>query len=578
MAAPETYPRNPDLSYTDYRWKTGAPAPTEPTSGRKDSGISPGDIGNPVEINWLHKTGGEFGRSALAEHLRTTSAFGSSWLDPGDMFPAPVGLGTWSDTGVGPLEGFLSDATGVATRVVDIWLDPLGNGATGLQVRVSSATPALFVASSDNYVFVDLTEAIAQVGAGVTILSVPNGNPQPLPPAGSVLVWVVITDAASITGQSISIPTVPALKFVGFEGIGTSGDVFIDGDLDVEGATMLNGAVDLGDAVGDVITVKGTTTFNEVANFDKTVTIDTTAAGNLPGLVTIVTDERGHNVSSNSATLPTSTLANAAAGGASVETGVGAVATDTVHTVENTGEGRAGLYTNSSVLAAALEIVNNGGGGAVGLLVQQVTTLNGILNTLAGVNLAGQTIQGTAGSLVDVERGAVTDLELNDAGVLLPASARRIRYNETSPTIHGSDGVVRSLPVPDYGFQASFSTPNAIDTTGAVCARRLREPETVRITITFDFEHTGGASGTLNTRIEVAGPITIDINSLTHLLPASPGARWRSKTLVFHWTPTDDFVLPGTFGYSFTVRAGSTLGATLNLRNIGIKVVPVIRV
>jgi len=195
-----------------------------------------------------------------------------------------------------------------------------------------------------------------------------------------------------------------------------------------------------------------------------------------------------------------------------------------------------------------------------------------------GIALLAQTLLGGVGSVVDVETGKFLTAEFDDAGILLPPNPRGVRFAETTLVVQGDDAVVRSVSVPDRGFDASFVTGNAIDTTTAVCGRRLQETEQVWLRVTLDYNHTLGVIGDLNTRIQINGPGVIDVNTKSYELKAAGGFRWQPLSFVFPWTPTDDFVAPGTTAYSFTVRIGSSLGNSLNVRDIGIEVVSNVRV
>ncbi len=203
------------------------------------------------------------------------------------------------------------------------------------------------------------------------------------------------------------------------------------------------------------------------------------------------------------------------------------------------------------------------------LSVTTTAVIGGVLTASAGINLGAQQIQGSAGSIVDVDRALVDKIEFTDMGSTYSTTPGHLRWNTTA--LMFSQGVVGdavAIDDPQRGFDLAFSTVNAIDTTTAVASRQAQENEPLWIETTCRFEGTSAASN-MNYRLQIAGPATIDVDIQTFTIQATNVGY--SMVHVFLWTPTDDFIAPGTRGYNFTVRLGRSAG-TLTCANVSIKV------
>jgi hypothetical protein len=226
MALPNDIPRNPDGSFVSLTWAEGGTA-TEPSAPRKDSGFLAGDVVTEPEINWLSRD-----PMRLARALESRSAMGAEGLYDSHLAVLTYTHGVWSTDAVGALEGFLSDApTGVNSIVSDVWVNPSGaTGAVRMQVSVPKASPATFVASRSNYVYVTVSPIAPPTNtlADLTILDVPLGDPAPAAPANTVAVWRVDTNGVTITAQQVQVPSIPV-----FLDIGVMGDLLVQGTLDV---------------------------------------------------------------------------------------------------------------------------------------------------------------------------------------------------------------------------------------------------------------------------------------------------------------------------------------------------------
>ncbi len=440
MAAPQDYPRDPDNSFTSRTWAEEGVV-IVPSAPRQGTGWLDDDIPTEPELNYLGREPARWNRASQAEHLRASSALVGSWLYPGTTTPVQ-GLGTWSEDGViNPREVFLSNVLGVSSRTVDVWIDPIGNGAKGLQVSVSKASPLLLAAISDSYIFIDTSEEFAGLGGGMTVVAVPNGNPAPVTPVGTVLVWVLVTDALTLTGQTLVLPTVPVFKTIGVESMGVGGNVTIDGDLDVDGQLEAKGPVILGNDISDTLDVQATATFRKIIITNVpagTVGLNITGAGD----ATAQTNEgAGHGALQLTNTSGVTTLI-----------------------VVNSGTGRATLFQSNDAAnptmkldqlgaATALDVASTGAseptvkavstGGATVLDVSS----NGADPTVAAVNSStGPAVSGVnsgagpAGIFINAGAGPSLEVGVNATGTILAFATFRGSGGTPAIVCEGSSG------------------------------------------------------------------------------------------------------------------------------------------
>lgn len=240
---------------------------------------------------------------------------------------------------------------------------------------------------------------------------------------------------------------------------------------------------------------------------------------------------------------------------AAVSTGAGAAisATGDVTVSGNTTLGNAGTDTLTCNAAATFGTT---------------VVANGAISALAGINLSAQTISGTAGSIVSVESVEMQETRWTNANTSLPTVAGRTRWNGTFFSLRDGAGQARSFDEPARGYDATFSTVNAINDTAASCGRRIKATEPVWIEISCRFEGTS-APGTLNYRIEVTGPLgTVDILVDTVRIATANVGYTLHETLV--WQPNDDFAETDPQNYTFLVRLGVSAG-TLTAKRVAIK-------
>lgn len=187
-----------------------------------------------------------------------------------------------------------------------------------------------------------------------------------------------------------------------------------------------------------------------------------------------------------------------------------------------------------------------------------------------GISLGTQTISGGAGSLVDVENIAVTELRFDDSVGSLPGSPGAIRWNGSFFSYHDQDGTIRTLEEAVRGYDATFSTALAIADTEAACSRLVHPAEPVWIEISCRFEATDVEE--MAYRVQVSGPLgDATIFSGNVAIPAASVGYTFFQA--FRWTPTDDYGAetdPQT--YSFNVGLGIGGTPTLTATNVTIKV------
>ena len=431
MAAPQDYPRDPDNTFTSRTWAEVGVV-NVPSSGRQGTGWLPLDTVTEGEVNYLGREPARWNRASQASHLRSSNALNGSWLYRGKTSPVVEAFGTWSETGViNPREVFLSDGTGVPSRSVDVWIDPDANGAIGLQVKVSLASPLLLLAISDSYIFIDTSEAIAGLGGGMTVVAVPNAAAAPATPAGTVLVWILETDALTLTGQTLVLPTVPVFKTIGVENMGIGGNVTIDGDLDVDGQLEAKGPVILGDDITDTLDVQADATFRRILITNVppgTVGLNITGAG----------DQTAQTIN----------------GGASGALSIQNAAVAATFVAAQTGTGRAGLFSNNDPGNCTVKLEQLGAGCALeaastGAAAAILATCSGTGAAVAAENTGG----GPAGAFV--ASAAVPTVSVTNSGT--GPGGEFTNNDATTPTAtftNNGAGPAMNLPSGDMTLDA----------------------------------------------------------------------------------------------------------------------------
>lgn len=204
-------------------------------------------------------------------------------------------------------------------------------------------------------------------------------------------------------------------------------------------------------------------------------------------------------------------------------------------------------------------------------VVNGTSTFNAIINTLAGINLSTNEIEGVVGSIVDVDRVQVTTIELDDSDSSFSTTKGHVRLNDTAYMAANGATQTRAIEDPGRGYDASFTTVASLTDTTANTTRRVQENELVWVEMTCRFEIDVVPSD-MNYGLKVAGPIgTVVVETDTYR--AETAAEGYSMHRVFQWKPTDTW--PGeaaTQGYSFTLQLGATGGNTLSATNVAIKV------
>lgn len=263
MTAPTDIPVNANGTYDEPTWGEGGgpfSVPAEETSGLGAQVLA----ANTVNYEWQH----------VARWLRAMCIT--------RMVPSDAGLlgsflfpnsGTWN-VGGGTLNGTLG-ASWIAVDAND-------DGGVIIQYNVPLGSPHAFTASKDTYV------NVAEDG-DVEYLAVNNGDPQPLPTAGYVNIWKVVTDGTEITAATVSVPEYPIFKTIGVESLGVGelmvqNDLDVGGDLDVSGSLTVDGSFTIGDAAADTLVTTGPATIGATLLVTTHLTVNgNTTLGNAIG-------------------------------------------------------------------------------------------------------------------------------------------------------------------------------------------------------------------------------------------------------------------------------------------------------
>lgn len=205
------------------------------------------------------------------------------------------------------------------------------------------------------------------------------------------------------------------------------------------------------------------------------------------------------------------------------------------------------------------EDVTIGSAGTDTCTINSAVVSNGVISALAGINIEDQTIFGDPGSTVSVTNVAVTEMQWADSGSLLPGAPGETRWNGTFFSMCDGANQVHAIADPIRGYDATFSTVNAIDSTTATFGRRIKHNEPVWVVIGSRFEGSS-APANLNYRIQVTGPLgAADILIDTGRIETANVGFYLHE--VMRWTPTDDFPAEtDEQNYSFLLRMGVSAG------------------
>jgi cytoskeletal protein CcmA (bactofilin family) len=454
MADPQDFPLNPNGSVTVHSWAELGAA-SEPSSGRKDTGMVDGEVYAEDDVNWPAREAMRIARALFSRFPKASDALFGSWMPAGDF-------GIWVD-GPGALEVYLSDSGLVDSIVADVWIDPadVDTGAVRVQVTVPLAGPQTLVASRDTYVFVPNTMITppAVTRPELSFLDVPIGDPAPATPAGMVPVWRIETDAGNIVDQEILLQRFPVMKTIGFAeflaAMGSiQGDFDVGGDLDVGGELTVQGDTVLGSA-GASTDMNGPTLVD--GTFDVTGA-STLASAAVTGLTTTNTltctstaTFNGNMVMGNSAadllivvgtmtcaedlTLTSALVANG-------DCSLGNASGDTI-LVKGTSTFQSDVAVTTSGATAALEVTNSGAGNAL--------------------RVVGDSTSPTRSPFVIVP--VDTDPATTQVGSLFPQSSRGNVYR------HHDGSNYRSIHSSAKGFVvgvSAISTGTNVSTTGDI--------------------------------------------------------------------------------------------------------------
>jgi hypothetical protein len=197
--------------------------------------------------------------------------------------------------------------------------------------------------------------------------------------------------------------------------------------------------------------------------------------------------------------------------------------------------------------------------------------VTGILSPLAGINLGGQAIAGTAGSIVDTETLAVTEIRFDNSGTTLPGTPGYVRWNGTFFSLMDEASQIRTFDDPLRGYDATLATAaNPLTDTTAGATRRVKFNEPVWIEMGSHVS-TDSAGSNANYMLRITGPLGVSdvVTDAIVMATAAKGYTWREY---IRWTPTDSWPAENaTQNYAFLVRMGTSAG-NLTADRIGIKI------
>jgi hypothetical protein len=400
---------------------------------------------------------------------------------------------------------------------------------------------------------------------------VPIGDPAPATPAGTVPVWVLTTDGTSLTNSAILLPTFPVFNTIGVTNL-FAALLQISGDADIGGNLTVNGNATLGDNIADTTAIAGPTTVGGTLGVTGVATLGNNVnLGTDVGAKTVTIGADASDVLTCPAVATLSDNVNLCTGVGAKTLVVGSDSSDVV-TVNSTATFNAPVTVANGQLFTANGnvILGNAGGDTI--------ALTGSISCVGDITISSHSITGTAGSLVDVENVAVTEVRFDSSGSTLPSVAGRMRWNDTLFTFMDAQGIIRAVDEPVRGYDAVFQSINtSIGSTTASATRRIKATEPVWIEM--GCRRQMSTTVDMNYRIRATGPLgTIDILSDSVGTPtANKGLSWHE---VFYWTPTDTW--PGETdpqNYTFVVGLGGAGGAsTLDAVRVGIKVSSAVQV
>jgi hypothetical protein len=449
---------------------------------------------NTVNYNWQHLA--RWSRAIRDRMVWSDSGLYASFILPNS--------GTWT-TGGGTLNGNCPQAL--------VSIDADDDGGVVVQFYVSVGSPHLFTASKDTYVNLDETGAVEYQEVNL-------GDPAPTPTAGYVAVWLVVTDATEITTVTPLLSEVPVFKDVEVESL------VVGGALNVTGLCTFSGSGLVGDDAAD------SWSFTATVNFNNGVTIGSSSADTC-------------TVNSTLAINNDSTI------------GASSADTCTVNAVlvinNNSTIGSDG--TDTCTVNATLAINNN---STIGSSSADTCTINATTTLAATLNIGANEIEGTAGSIVDVERVDVTEIRFDsDAS---PSTTTGVMQFASRWLTVGLNTVARKVSIPVDDWLASFSTVNAIEDTGAEVTMVLATGDIVTVEMSFEAANTSAANN-VNVRIEVNGG---SIGSTEPYRPVANDIFFAVRRVVEYTAPSDNV-------YVFKARVGASAGTT-SVQNVHVSV------
>lgn len=378
-----------------------------------------------------------------------------------------------------------------------IWIYATDEGAS----RFESVGPAVADSPAAN----EMTLVGLQIDAlGVITNGAVAPITKPLPTAVTIPVVVPVL----ISHDDVTTPALSLSNTTGYALTVLAGGADITGNLIVTGGLGVTGNVG----------VTGDSTFTGTVDVDGAFSVVNNAAADFTGAVTL------GSASADAITVNGTTTCNAPL------------------TVAN---GQAFTANGNSTL---------GNAGTDTLTVNAEATFNA-----AKTNIGGNEIEGTAGSIVDVENVECTELRF-DSDATPSTTTGVMQFAGRFVTI-GLSATAKKFAIYDEAWVASDSTTNAIDDiTGASVTITLAAGDVVMVEMSFEAKNTLAANN-VNVRIEAN---TVAIGSTEFYRPVADDVYFAVRRVV-------EYTAAATAAYTFQARFGASADTT-TVQNVHIAV------
>jgi hypothetical protein len=468
--APTDIPVNVDGTYREPTWGEGG---SFSQSGHEANGAGAGVMIGANDFNEPRRHSARWIRALITRTVPSDAGLFGSFLVPGS--------GGWNVSG-----GTLNGTLGASWILVDADDD----GGVVIQYNVTAGSPHVFTASRDTYV--DLAE-----DGTATYTAVANGAPEPAVAASSVRVWKVVTDGTEITAATGQLPEMPVFKDIAAESLAITDLLAVGGDLDVTGNLTVGGDSALGDDAGDSHTITGS--------------VDITGDTAITGAATITGDlaVTGTTHAISGATTITGSLTVAADNPANF----------TGNVTLGSASGDAVISNGTTTFNAAVTVANGvnftaNGNSTLGNAGTDTLTINAETTHTAKTNIGANEIEGTAGSIVDVEIVEATEIRFDsDAS---PSTTTGVMQCFGRGVSIGLSSAAKRISIPFDNYVASLANTASDSATGASVTVTLATGDVVYVTASADLWNTDAAAGS-----HIVFEIVIDGSVVN-----SPGNLW----------------------------------------------------